>query len=169
MRDLRKKAFRFLMAVQKSEFMSDWRVRLLKQAGIEIGHASSIGSGVSIVTKNLKIGDNVRVGAGTRIDNEAFVSISDWVRMGPEVLLETATHRLIQTGPFRRTKGDEIYKPIIIERGCMIYARAVILPGVTIREGCVIGGGSVIDKSTEPNGFYVGNRPKSPIYVFPSN
>ncbi|WP_409565385.1 acyltransferase [Methylobacterium sp. J-001] len=157
------------MSIQRAEFLADARVKILRRTGIKIGVNSSFGSGVHISTGLLTVGDNVRIGAGSRIDNEAQVTIHEWVRMGPEVLLETATHKLLPNGPYRRTSGDEVYKPITIERGCMIYARAIILPGVVIREGCVIGGGAVIDKSTQPNGLYVGNRPRSPTLVFPDN
>ena len=34
--------------------------------------------------------------------------------------------------------------------------RAIILPGVTIAEGCVIAAGAVVNKSTEPDGLYAG-------------
>ena len=143
------------------------RAHLLRSAGVKIGNNSSIGSGVNILTSRLVVGDNVRIGVGSRINNYAQIEVGEWVRMGSEVHLETATHKIIKTGPYRRTTGDEIYKPIIIERGCMIYARVMILPGVVIREGCVIGAGSIIDRSTEKNGLYVGIRPREPLYTYP--
>ena len=161
--------FRSLMVLQKSDFMAKLRVSIIRRSGIEVGELSSLGSGVSITTSMLKIGNNVRIGSGSRVNNAAPVEIHDWVRIGSEVLIETSTHQIVQYGSFRRQAGDEVLKPVIIERGCMIYARAIILPGVTVREGCVIGGGSVIDRSTEPNGFYIGNRPRKPIHVYPSD
>jgi acetyltransferase-like isoleucine patch superfamily enzyme len=135
--------------------------------GIKVGANTTVGTGVSILTNRLTLGENVRIGAGARINNLAHVEIGEWVRMGSDVLLETSTHKIIRTGPYRRTSGDELYKSIVIERGCMIYARVTILPGVTIKEGCVIGAGSVIDKSTERNGLYVGNRPHEPVFIYP--
>jgi maltose O-acetyltransferase len=135
--------------------------------GIRIGENTTVGSGVRILTNRLTLGENVRVGAGSRINNLAPVEIGEWVRMGSEILLETSTHKIIETGPYRRTTGDEIHKPIVIERGCMIYARVAILPGVTIKEGCVLGAGSIIDRTTDKNGLYIGNRPREPVYIYP--
>ena len=155
--------FRLAACLQKYELLASLRIRILRAAGIRLGVGSSVGSGVSFISDLLTVGHNVRIGSGSRIDNFAMISIGDWVRLGPEVILETASHTVTSTGPFRRTVGDEEFKPIIIERGCMIYARAIILPGVTIREGCVIGAGSIIDRSTEPNGLYVGDRPRTPM------
>ncbi len=34
---------------------------------------------------------------------------------------------------------------------------AIIMPGVTIAEGCVVAAGAVVTRSTEPNGLYAGN------------
>ena len=132
-----------------------------------MGSDSSVGSGVSFISNQLSVGKHVRIGSGSRIDNFAAVSLGDWVRIGPEVMLETASHDILPTGPYRRTFDDEDFKPIVIERGCMIYARAIILPGVTVAEGCVIGAGSIIDKNTQPYCLYVGNRPKEPKRRYP--
>ena len=158
--------FRLAVYIQKIELFSFVRSRILQVVGIKIGSNSSVGSGVSFISEHLVLGENVRIGSGSRIDNFAMVTLGDWVRLGPEVLLETASHRISQSGPFRRTANDEEFKPIVIERGCMVFARATILPGVTIREGCVIGAGSIIDRSTEPNCLYVGDRPRSPKKVY---
>lgn len=52
--------------------------------------------------------------------------------------------------------GKYIQKSVIVEDGVWIGANATILPGVTIAEGCIIGAGALVNKSTEPNGLYVG-------------
>lgn len=51
---------------------------------------------------------------------------------------------------------ETIGLPIIIEDGCWIGANVVIMPGVTIKKGCVIGATALVTKDTEPNGLYVG-------------
>jgi acetyltransferase-like isoleucine patch superfamily enzyme len=45
----------------------------------------------------------------------------------------------------------------VVEDKVKIGMNATILPGVILAEGCVIGAGSVVTKSTEPNAVYVGN------------
>lgn len=47
-------------------------------------------------------------------------------------------------------------KSIIIEDDVWIGAVVKVLDGVTIAQGCVIGANSVVTKSTEPYGIYVG-------------
>ena len=54
------------------------------------------------------------------------------------------------------TYQDLENKGIIIEDDVWIGAGVRILDGVTIARGCVIGAGSVVTKSTEEFGVYVG-------------
>ena len=50
-----------------------------------------------------------------------------------------------------------VVKPIIVEDGAWVGARATVLPGVTIKSHSIIAAGSVITKDTEPYMIYVGN------------
>lgn len=52
---------------------------------------------------------------------------------------------------------DEIFKSVSIGRHVIVGADSVILPGVDIAEGCSIGAMSLINKSTESWGIYVGS------------
>jgi acetyltransferase-like isoleucine patch superfamily enzyme len=136
-------------------------------AGAVIGRDSSIGRGVFFQSNLLSVGDNVRIGAGSWIDNTALVEIGDWVRIGPQVAIITASHSVLPSGPFRRTHGDLMANGVVIKRGCWICARALILPGVTIAEGCVIAAGAVVHQDTVPNGKYVGN-PAKLVGIYPA-
>lgn len=49
------------------------------------------------------------------------------------------------------------YAPIVFEKYSGVGANCVVLPGVTLAEGSVVGAGSVVTKSTEPWGVYVGS------------
>ncbi len=51
----------------------------------------------------------------------------------------------------------EIYEPVSIGRHVIIGAGSIILPGVNLAEGCSIGAMTLVNKSTEPWGIYVGN------------
>ncbi|MDE6864117.1 MAG: hypothetical protein K2J41_07020 [Eubacterium sp.] len=42
------------------------------------------------------------------------------------------------------------------KKGCWICIDSTILPGVTVEDGCVIAAGSIVTKSTYPNGLYAG-------------
>lgn len=45
---------------------------------------------------------------------------------------------------------------VVIESGCWIGTRAIILKGVTIGRGSVIGAGAVVTKDVPPYSIYVG-------------
>ena len=49
-----------------------------------------------------------------------------------------------------------VCKSVRIKRGSWLGLGSIILPGVTVAEGCVIGAGAVVTKDTEPHGFYTG-------------
>lgn len=87
------------------------------------------------------------------IDATGGVEIGEAVRMSFRCVIMSNTHH-ISRSVFRRSKPGDRHRPVIIERGCWIGAHVTIYPGVIIREGCVINAGSVITKSTEPNGLY---------------
>lgn len=52
---------------------------------------------------------------------------------------------------------NEIFLPITLEKHVIVGAGSVILPGVNIAEGCSIGAMTLLNKSTQPWGIYVGN------------
>ncbi|MBL4941085.1 MAG: acyltransferase [Colwellia sp.] len=54
-------------------------------------------------------------------------------------------------------KDNIKYAPVILERYANVGTNVVIMPGVTIAEGCVIGSNSTVTKSTKPWTIYVGN------------
>ncbi|MGO2133819.1 MAG: acyltransferase [Marinobacter sp.] len=51
----------------------------------------------------------------------------------------------------------EIFAPVRLERQVIVGTNSVILPGVTVAEGCAIGAMTLVAKSTEPWGIYVGS------------
>jgi putative colanic acid biosynthesis acetyltransferase WcaF len=50
-----------------------------------------------------------------------------------------------------------IVKPIVIEDGAWVGARATVLPGVTVKTHAIIAAGSVISRDAEAYMIYVGN------------
>lgn len=61
------------------------------------------------------------------------------------------------TNPTVQTKyKKEIKEKIYIGKHCIIGANSVVMPGVTMAEGCSLGAQSLLHKSTEPWGVYFG-------------
>ena len=51
---------------------------------------------------------------------------------------------------------SEIFKPVYLDRHVIIGAGSVVFPGVKIAEGCSVGAMTMVNKSTEPWGVYIG-------------
>lgn len=92
------------------------------------------------------IGEYVRLWG--RIDevNPHLVTIGNCVCVGAETYL--ITHCPINPGP------------VVIENNCWIGFRSIILPNVTIGEGCMIGAGSVVTDNLIPYSIAAGNPAK---------
>lgn len=54
----------------------------------------------------------------------------------------------------------ETKKAVLIGRHVIIGASSIIFPGVLLAEGCSVGAMTLINKTTEPWGIYVGNPAK---------
>ena len=46
---------------------------------------------------------------------------------------------------------------VIIEDNVFVGAKAIIMPGIRIKQGCVVGAGAVLTKDTDTLGIYAGN------------
>jgi acetyltransferase-like isoleucine patch superfamily enzyme len=54
-----------------------------------------------------------------------------------------------------RTRG--LYLHTRVGKNCFIGGRSLIMPGVTIGDGCIVGAGSVVTKSVPPGCIVAGN------------
>lgn len=119
---------------------------------------AKIGQGV-----NLKPGINVKYPWNIHIGDFAWIGESVWLdSLAP---IKIGAHACISQGVYCCTGNHDwsdptfalVVKPIVIENGAWVGARAVILPGVTIASHSVVAAGSVLAKSTEPYTIYAGN------------
>lgn len=65
---------------------------------------------------------------------------------------ETMTNSLVP-----RKYKRETFARVHLQKHCIVGAGSVIFPGVTLAEGCSVGAMTLVHKSTEPWGIYVGN------------
>jgi UDP-2-acetamido-3-amino-2,3-dideoxy-glucuronate N-acetyltransferase len=107
----------------------------------------------TIVHSHVWIGDKVKIGDDCRI--QAFSFIPTNVRIGDRVFI----------GP-RVTFTNDKYPPseewliTIVMDDVSIGAGAIILPGVTLGQGCTVGAGAVVTKSIPPGETWLGNPAK---------
>ncbi len=98
----------------------------------------------------LSIGSNVFIGKGFVI-SARDMHIGDNIMIGPYLLAECDDHSFNRVGYTMYSYREERQKAgIVIENDVWIGGHVSILKGVKIAEGCVIGAGSVITKSTIP-------------------
>lgn len=103
------------------------------------------------------------LGDNSYINYRCFLDLGNDIIIGNNVAVAfgctfiNSTHKI--GGPTQRA-GKEESKPIVIEDGCWIGAKSIIMPGVTIARGCIIGANSMVTKNTEPNGLYIGSPAK---------
>ena len=135
------------------------RVAALRAMGVSIGEGSRVHPGCNLSNTDLANLANVSIGSRTYINSGCFfeslhtISIGSNVSLAMEVMLCTSTHRI---GPPERRAGDSVPAPIVIEDGCWLGLRAIVLPGVTIARGCVVAAGAVVTSDCAPDGLYAG-------------
>ena len=102
---------------------------------------------------NVQVGRNVAIGAFVHIIANARVSIGDNSIIASAVQITTSTHDY-RTRPYRSKRVDA---PVTIGRNVWIGAGAVILPGVTLGDDCVVGAGSIVTRDVAPATVVAGN------------
>ncbi|RYG20331.1 MAG: sugar O-acetyltransferase [Caulobacteraceae bacterium] len=103
---------------------------------------------------NIRLGRDVFLNFNCVILDVCEVDIGDLTQIGPGVQILTADHPRIAA---ERAKGIEFGKPIVIGRNVWIGGAAIILPGVTLGDDCVIGAGSVVTRDVPPGATVMGN------------
>lgn len=113
-----------------------------KSATLTIGNRVGISQTALICHEKITIGDDVKIGGGTRIYDTDFHSLDPNLRKGPD---------------------DTKYKacaPVEIREGAFLGANSIILKGVTIGKNAIVGAGSIVTKSIPDNEIWAGNPAK---------
>jgi maltose O-acetyltransferase len=117
------------------------------------GMPTLLGSGN--FAERLSIGELCGLNFGCYFELFAPITLADHVAVGHQVMFLTRTRDA--SAPERR--GAPIgAEPIVIEAGCWLGSRCVILPGVTVGAGSVVGANVVVRESLPPNTLLAGAR-----------
>lgn len=105
----------------------------------------------------------VKIGKGCFISSKDFTSEPYLVELGDYVRIAQDVHFYSHGGvfPLRKLYNDptlDQFGKIKIGSYTSIGARCMIMPGVTIGERCIVGGGSVVTRSV-PDGCMVAGNP----------
>jgi dTDP-4-amino-4,6-dideoxy-D-glucose acyltransferase len=159
----------------------------LKKAGIDV----YISSNVEIRRPQLvSVGNHVAIDTGFYISTAA--EIGDYTHIAPYVHIIGSAKGLLRMGHFTNISlggkiicGSDSFlgeglisapglpeefrdtlkiEPVVFENFANTGANVTILPGVTLKEGSVIGANSLVTKDTEPWTIYAGS-PAKPIKI----
>jgi len=118
-----------------------------------------------VVSGKIKIGRNVHItpmclvaGGEKGITFEDFTTIAYGVQVFTQS--DDYTGKTMTNSTIPKEYKNEFMKEVVIEKYTIVGAGSIIMPGVTLREGTSIGAMSLVLKSTEPWGIYVGNPAK---------
>ncbi len=133
------------------------KVFLLRLFGTSIGKRCIIKPGVNIKYPwNLSIGDYVSVGEKVWIDNLDKVVLGDHTTLSQGAMILTGNHN------YRSVSFDLVTKPVLLEEGVWIGAKAIVCPGVVCYSHSILTVGSVINRSMDAYTIYAGN-PAEPV------
>lgn len=128
------------------------KVMVLRLFGARIGQGVVLKPGINVKYPwHLVLGDHAWIGEGVWLDNLAPITIGRHACVSQGAYLGTGNHDW--TDP----AFGLFVKPIVVEDGAWVGARATVLPGVTIRTHAVVAGGAVLSRDAEPYLIYAGN------------
>lgn len=129
------------------------RPLLYRLCGYRVHHSATVQGGVRFFhAGNLSIGGNTVVNRGTYLDNRAGITIGSRVSIAHDVKIYSLGHEIHDD--LFATKG----RPVVIGDGVVIFAGAMIMPGVRLGDGCVVMAGAVVT-SDVPKLQIVGGNP----------
>jgi acetyltransferase-like isoleucine patch superfamily enzyme len=103
--------------------------------------------------KNVKIGKRCSFGGDVVFHADDLIEVGDDCMFAYGVNIVTAGHDY--NVPLMRKKV--IRKPVRIGSNVWIGVNALILPGVTIKDGAVVGAGAVVTKDVPENAIMIGS------------
>lgn len=103
----------------------------------------------------LQIGELCGLNFGCYFELDAAITLGEHVAVGHEVMFLTRTRDARDSAQRGQVSGA---KPILIEPGCWLGSRSIILPGVTIGAGSVVGANVVVREDLPPNTLLQGKR-----------
>ena len=107
------------------------------------------------------IGNFVHISGGCHLAAADTIELSDYSGLSQGVSIYTATDDYsgeTMTNPMVPAEYKNVYKsPVHLGKHVIVGSGSIILPGVSILDGCSVGALSLVRKSTTPWGVYAGS------------
>ena len=144
------------------------RPLLYRLCRFDIARSATLQGGVRFFhVGRLHIGQGSLVNRGVYLDNRAGITIGRQVSISHDVRIYTLGHDIHD--PQFATKG----RPVQIDDFAVVFAGAMIMPGVHLGQGAVVMAGAVVTKNVPPMRIVGGNpardlgpRNGAPAYTF---
>jgi acetyltransferase-like isoleucine patch superfamily enzyme len=121
----------------------------LRCVGAKVGNNVVFYPGVWIAPgRNLVLGDNVDLALDVLITTSGGVEIGERTLIGYRTQIISGNHKVPSQGGRIFGSGHE-YAKVKIGSDCWIGANCIIMPGVSVGEGAVVAGGSVVTKDVD--------------------
>lgn len=144
------------------------RVMISRDARIISPRSVSIGNNVlveafTIIDGDVSIGDHVQISANCELyaGEAAPIVIGDYCSLASFVSLYAQSDEYVLpclNNPTVPKKYKNVHnQPIAVGKYVLIGTHSVVLPGVSLGEGCTFGANSLVNKTTPPGGQYVGS------------
>lgn len=141
----------------------DGKISMLKRYILVKSLSKSCGNNVAIFPdvffeniENLSIGNNVSIHQMCYIDAEGIIEIGNDVSIAHRTTILSSNHSYVDDKIAIKYQPMKLNKTVI-GNNVWIGCSSIIMSGVTIGEGCVVGGGSVVTHNIEANSISVGN------------
>jgi acetyltransferase-like isoleucine patch superfamily enzyme len=151
--------YKLLLWVYGKAAFSTARLKGLLYACVmeEAGREFYVLGGASIYApRGVRVGEGVTIGKYTDLDGQGGLSIGDDTCIGPYSRITTSNHRFDMTDRPIRFQGF-VGAPVKIGNNVWIGAHVVVLPGVSLGDGCIIGAGSIVTHDVPAGVVAVGN------------
>jgi acetyltransferase-like isoleucine patch superfamily enzyme len=128
------------------------RPLLYRLCGYNVARSATIQGGVRFFhVGRLAVGEGTLVNRGVYLDNRGGLTIGAQVSIAHDCRVYSLGHE-IHDGEF-----TDKAKPVQIDDYCVLFAGAMVMPGVHLGRGAVVMAGSVVTRSVEPYRVVGGN------------
>lgn len=129
------------------------RRRLTAGPGLRMAPNASLRNGDRIsLGREVHVGERCCLWAG---DKTGRITLGDNALLGPEVFITASNYETAAGTPVMHQPRRE--SDVVVGRDVWLGARVVVLPGVTIGDGCVVGAASVVTADLPPGTIAVGS------------
>lgn len=151
---------RIVFALPRYPFFNGIKSQMLRARGAKIGRRVNYYPGVWISpATDLEIGDDSNLALDVIVTTSGGVKIGSRTMVGYRTQILSSNHKIPpRSEPILEAGHDN--KPIVIGDDVWIAGNCIILAGVSIGDGAIIAGGSVVTKSVPPYAIVGGNPAK---------